>query len=197
MTRADDSRAELFASEFEEQFAVAKSSRELAEAQFNLVLDAWIKCIKDGGKILFFGNGGSATQAQHLSTELVVRYRTDRPAISAVALTTDTGVLTAGANDFGYEQVFARQIEALGRNGDLACAFSTSGSSPSVNIGLRRAREQGLAVTGMTGGDGGEMAKIVDALIIVPSRSTARIQEMHLLFGHMLCLGLERELKYS
>ena len=160
------------------------------------MLNAWVTCINNGGKILLFGNGGSASQAQHLSTELVVRYSAARPPIAAVALTSDTSILTASANDLGYDQVFVRQIEALGRPGDLACGFSTSGRSPNVNLALKAALRCGLAVTGMTGGDGAEMAKIVEALIVVPSHSTARIQEMHLLLGHMLCFGLERELRY-
>jgi D-sedoheptulose 7-phosphate isomerase len=195
MNEAHDAIAELFASELEEHLAVARAAREVTEAQFKRVLKAWITCIKSRGKILLFGNGGSASQAQHLSTELVVRYGTNRSPIAAVALTSDTGILTGSANDLGYDQVFARQIEALGRPGDLACGFSTSGRSPNVNLALRAALQYGLAVAGMTGGDGGEMAHIVEALIVIPSRSTARIQEMHLLLGHMLCLGLERELK--
>jgi D-sedoheptulose 7-phosphate isomerase len=187
---------ELFAAELEEHCAVARAAREKTEAQFKLVLQAWIKCIKNRGKILLFGNGGSASQAEHLSTELVVRYGDNRPPIAAIALTSNTAILTGSSNDLGYDQVFARQIEALGRPGDLACGFSTSGRSPNVNLALRAALQCGLAVAGMTGGDGGEMAQIVEALIVIPSRNTARIQEMHLVLGHMLCLGLERELKY-
>jgi len=192
-----DTNVELIArlfDEFDEQAALAKLTRERTREPFRKVLDAWIDCARGGGKILFFGNGGSASQAQHLATELVVRYRDDRPAIAAVALTADTCVLTAGGNDMGFEKIFSRQIEALGRPGDLAFGLSTSGKSPNVNNALRLAVGRGLATAGMTGRDGGEMVRIAPNLIIVPSSNTARIQEMHLTLGHMLCLGLERAL---
>jgi len=196
MNKTDDKFTPLFNSELDDHLAIGEAIRGLIAPQFSRVLNAWVTCIKNGGKILLFGNGGSASQAQHLSTELVVRYSASRPPIAAVALTSDTSILTASANDLGYDQVFVRQIEALGRPGDLACGFSTSGGSPNVNLALQAALRCGLAVAGMTGGDGGDMAQIVEALIVVPSHSTARIQEMHLLLGHMLCCGLERELKY-
>jgi D-sedoheptulose 7-phosphate isomerase len=194
MTRTDVS---LFDFELEEHLSVGEAMRGPIARQFSRVLYAWVTCIKNGGKILLFGNGGSASQAQHLSTELVVRYRANRPPIAAIALTSDTSILTGSANDLGYDQVFVRQIEALGQPGDLACGFSTSGQSPNVNLALRAALRGGLAVSGMTGGDGGEMAQIVEALLVIPSHSTARIQEMHLLLGHILCCGLERELRYA
>jgi len=187
----------LFQSEFDEQFAVAQLTRDRLRASFENVLAAWVDCTKAGGKILFFGNGGSAAESQHLATELVVRYHDDRPAIAAIALTADSGILTAGGNDLGFDQIFARQVEALGRPGDLAFGMSTSGHSPNVIAALKVAATRGLATSGMTGGDGGELAKIAQTSIIVPSKTTARIQEMHLLLGHMLCVGLERALKYK
>ena len=196
MNKIDDKLTPLFDSELEDHLAVGEAMRGLIAPPFSRVLNAWVTCINNGGKILLFGNGGSASQAQHLSTELVVRYSAIRPPIAAIALTSDSSILTASANDLGYDQVFVRQIEALGRPGDLACGFSTSGRSPNVNLALQAALQCGLAVAGMTGGDGGEMAQIVEALIVVPSQTTARIQEMHLLLGHMLCCELEREFKY-
>ena len=195
MTANSEGIGDLFRDEFAEQFAVATRTRDETALAFQKILDACLSCIAGGGKILFFGNGGSASQAQHLAAELVIRYRQNRAAIAAIALTTDTSILTAGGNDLGFEQIFARQIAALGRPGDLAFGFSTSGRSPNVNLALKLALSRGLAITGFAGGDGGEMAKIVPNLLIVPSTTTARIQEMHLLLGHMLCIGLERELK--
>lgn len=158
------------------------------------MLDCWTACIRQGGKILFFGNGGSAADAQHLATELTVRYATNRRALPALALTTDTSALTAAANDFGYDQVFSRQVEALGRPGDVACAISTSGESRNVIRALETAREIGLVATGLTGKGGGAMVGLADPLIVVPSHTTARIQEMHITLGQMLCLGVERAL---
>ena len=187
--------AEFFEKEFAEHAALVEPTREATRLPFFKMLDAWVNCIASGGKILFFGNGGSAADAQHLASELVVRYREDRPAIPAIALSTDSSILTAGGNDFGFEHVFSRQIEALGRPGDLAVAFSTSGRSPNILIGLKTARERGLIAAGMTGDHKSPMLELADPLIAVPSRTTARIQEMHGLLGHMLCLGLERALK--
>lgn len=185
--------AELF-SEFDELAAVAAATRIRTADAFTRTLQAWIDCVQGGGKILFFGNGGSAAQAQHLSAELIVRYRDDRRSIAGITLTADTSILTAGGNDYGFEQVFSRQIEGLGRPGDLAFGFSTSGKSSNVNKALIVAKDMGLRLGGMCGRDGGEMAALVPDLIIVPSSTTSRIQEMHLTLGHMLCVGLERAL---
>jgi D-sedoheptulose 7-phosphate isomerase len=150
--------------------------------------------LRRGGKLLLFGNGGSAADAQHIAAELIVRYKTDRAAISAIALTTDSSALTACGNDFGFDTIFERQIAGLGRLNDVACGISTSGSSANVLRGLRQAREMGLATVGMTGGLGGDMRGCCDALIVVPSTVTARIQEMHTMIGHMLCKALELRL---
>jgi D-sedoheptulose 7-phosphate isomerase len=150
--------------------------------------------LRGGGKLLLFGNGGSAADAQHVAAELVVRYRAERRAIAAIALTTDTSTLTACANDLGFESIFERQIEAIGRAGDVAVGISTSGKSPNVLAGLRRARALGLSTIGLSGGEGGELPALCDALICVPSPVTARIQEMHILIGHMWCKILERRL---
>jgi D-sedoheptulose 7-phosphate isomerase len=150
--------------------------------------------VRQGGKLLFFGNGGSAADAQHIAAELVVRYKSDRRAIAAIALTTDTSTLTACGNDMGFDALFERQIEALGRPGDVAIGISTSGKSPNVLRGLRQARKDGLKTVGLTGGTGGEMGTICDSMITVPSPVTARIQEMHIAICHMLCVALESRL---
>ena len=144
-------------------------------------------CLRSGGKLLFFGNGGSAADAQHLAAEFVGRFVLERPGLSAVALTTDSSILTAVGNDYGFEQVFARQIQALGRSGDVAVAISTSGNSPNVLQGVREARKHNLKLVGMTGKDGGALARHADVAIRVPSTSTARIQECHIAIGHLFC----------
>jgi len=153
-----------------------------------------VTALEGGGKLLFFGNGGSAGDAQHLATELTVRYIRDRAPIPAIALTTDTSALTAIGNDLGYDQVFSRQVQALGRAGDLAIGISTSGRSRNVLRALEVARELGLGAAGLSGGDGGSLPGLADPLVIVPSRTTARIQEMHITLGQMLCGALERKL---
>jgi D-sedoheptulose 7-phosphate isomerase len=158
---------------------------------FAHTLSIWEASIRRGGKLLIFGNGGSAGNAQHIAAELVIRYKTDRAAIPAVALTVDVSTVTAAANDMGYEAVFARQVQGLGRVGDVAVGISTSGRSPNVLAALREARTRDLATTGLIGGDGGPMRALCDAAIVVPSTVTARVQEMHLLVSHMLCKALE------
>jgi D-sedoheptulose 7-phosphate isomerase len=151
-------------------------------------------CVRAEGKVLLFGNGGSAADAQHIAAELVIRYKTDRPAIAALALTTDSSALTACGNDLGFDSVFSRQVEALARKGDVAIGISTSGRSANVLAGLIEAQRKGALTVGLAGGDGGEMAKVCDAMIVVPSGVTARVQEMHILIGHMLCKALEQRL---
>jgi D-sedoheptulose 7-phosphate isomerase len=149
------------------------------------------ECLRAGGKVLAFGNGGSAADAQHLAAELVGRFLRDRPGLSAFALTTDTSVLTAVGNDMGYESVFRRQVEAHGRPGDVAVGITTSGRSPNVVAALERARELGLVTVGLTGNGGGRLAGRVDYLVDVPHRETARIQEVHAMVVHVLCQVIE------
>ncbi|PHQ69415.1 MAG: phosphoheptose isomerase [Sneathiella sp.] len=186
---------EYFNSELDDHAAVlARTHADLA-APFQNMLRLWVTAIQNGHKILFFGNGGSAADAQHLSAELVVRFINDRKPIPAIALNTDTSALTAGANDLGYEQVFARQIDALGQPGDIAVGFSTSGTSPNIIAALEMARQKGLVPTAFTGRDGGRMPDLTDACLIIPAQSTRRIQEMHITLGHMLCGALEQSLK--
>lgn len=153
-----------------------------------------VGCLRAGGKLLICGNGGSAADAQHWAGELVSRFRYDRPGLAAIALTTDTSILTAIGNDYGYERVFARQVEALGRPGDLLFALSTSGRSANVVAALRAARAAGLGTVGFTGAEGGAMAALCDLLIQVPSDSTPRIQEGHEVLGHAICEMVERTL---
>jgi D-sedoheptulose 7-phosphate isomerase len=143
--------------------------------------------VAGGGRVLTFGNGGSAADAQHLAGELVGRYLRDRAALSAIALTTDPSVITALANDMGYESVFRRQVEAHGRPGDVAVGISTSGRSANVVQALAAARQRGLVTVALTGGGGGQLAGRVDYLIDVPTTSTPRIQEVHAMVVHLLC----------
>jgi D-sedoheptulose 7-phosphate isomerase len=146
-------------------------------------------------KVLLFGNGGSAADAQHIAAELVGRFHGERKAMPAIALTTDTSALTAIANDYGYDEVFARQVQALGRPGDVAIAISTSGKSPNVLRGVETARTLGLTTIGLTGGDGGALASRVDvSLCVSASTLSFRIQETHILIGHVLCELVDRRL---
>jgi D-sedoheptulose 7-phosphate isomerase len=159
-------------------------------------VDLVIGSLNTGGKLLLCGNGGSAADAQHLATELVIRMNPalKRPAIPALALTTDSSLLTAGANDIGYDNVFAREVEALGKQGDVLLAISTSGKSESVNLALRMARSRGLKTIGLLGKDGGTTKDLVDVAIIIPSDDTQRIQEGQITVGHILCALIEREM---
>ncbi len=153
-----------------------------------------VKCLRGGGKVLLFGNEGSAADAQHIAAELVGRYLQERPGLSAIALTVDTSALTAVSNDYGFERVFARQLEVLGRKGDVAVAISTSGNSPNVLRAVEVARASDLVTIGLTGGKGGRLKRLVDYCVCVPSDSTPRIQESHILVGHIICEIVEIEL---
>jgi D-sedoheptulose 7-phosphate isomerase len=177
----------------EEHQQVLNAVRELA-GPIEKVLQTWEAAVRKGGKILLVGNGGSAADAQHIAAELVIRYKADRAPIAAMALTTDTSALTACGNDLGFDQVFARQVAALGRPGDVLVGISTSGKSPNVLAALREARSRNIYTTGLSGGTGGDMPSLCDALIVVPSRITARVQEMHIMIGHVLCKSLELRL---
>lgn len=151
-----------------------------------------VEHLRAGGKILTFGNGGSATDAMHLAEELVGRYRSDRRPLPAVCLNTDASALTCIANDFGYNAVFARQVEALARHGDVVVAFSTSGNSPSITQGLAAARDARATTVGLLGRDGGDALALCDHAFVVPHTSTARIQELHTLALHLICEAVER-----
>lgn len=156
----------------------------------NLIID----CLKKNGKILLFGNGGSASDSQHLAAELVGRFKKDRNALPAIALTTNTSVLTSLANDYGYEVVFSKQVEALGQKNDVVIGISTSGKAKNVASGIRQAKKMGLRTVILSGGDGGELTKIADISLIVPSVVTARIQEAHITIGHIICELVEEAL---
>ncbi len=146
-----------------------------------------VEALLEGGKILLAGNGGSAADAQHIAGELVSRFEFDRPGLAGIALTTDTSILTAVGNDYGYNDVFARQVQALGRKGDILIVYSTSGNSVNILSALKVARSMGVASIGLTGSGNGKMNEICDFVLAVPSTSTPRIQEGHALLGHTLC----------
>jgi D-sedoheptulose 7-phosphate isomerase len=150
-----------------------------------------------GHKLLVFGNGGSSADAQHLTAEFVGRFVAERPPLPAIALTTNQAILTAWSNDYSFDDVFARQVEALGVEGDVAFGISTSGNSPNVVNALRRARERGLQTIGVTGSGGGKMAELCDVLLAVPLTSTARVQEVHLVTYHAICGAIEARLAHA
>lgn len=181
-----------FDAELDEHDAVARATRAL-KSEFIRLANVAETAINAGNKLVFFGNGGSAGDAQHLATELTCRYRVNRRALPAIAFTTDTSLITAAANDFGYETVFARQVEALCKPGDVAIGITTSGQSPNVIAGLETARGMGVVAAALSGKDGGRLVGLADPLLIVPSDTTARIQEMHILLGQMLCDVLEQK----
>lgn len=182
----------FYDAEFDEHAAVASATRGALRAPFLALCAAAQGALRSGNKLMFFGNGGSAADAQHLAAELVVRYRTNRAPLAALALTTDSSTLTAGANDFGYDTVFECQLRALGRPGDVAIALTTSGRSENVLRALRAARAIGAVPAAFAGKGGGALVGLADPLLVVPSDVTARIQEMHIALGHMLCDVLER-----
>ncbi len=186
--------AAFFTSEFAEHHDVARKSEAALGAAFAGLVGACVKSLRGGGKLMFFGNGGSAADAQHLATELTIRYKADRAAIAAIALTTDTSALTAAGNDFGFEHIFARQIEALGKPGDVVIAISTSGKSANVIAALKQAKAMKLVTAALGGKGGGALKGLADHLLVVPSDTTARIQEMHIMLGQMLCGAIEIEL---
>jgi D-sedoheptulose 7-phosphate isomerase len=178
-------------STFDDHAAVLSQTRQTCLQPLQRLIEEATMRLSNGGKILFFGNGGSASDAQHFATELTIRFAKDRRALAGLALTTDTSALTACGNDFGFHQIFSRQIEALGRAGDLAIAISTSGNSPNILAAVQQAKTTGIFTAAFTGETGGQLRDAVDLLIAVPSKTTARIQEMHILLGHLLCQEIE------
>jgi D-sedoheptulose 7-phosphate isomerase len=170
---------------------VAATQAPLIAAMIDVVWDS----IQQGGTLLLCGNGGSAADAQHIATECMVRLHTDRQPLPALALTTDTSLLTAAGNDYGFDTIFARQVAGLGRPGDVLLALSTSGNSPNVVRAVDVARQRGLRTLGWLGKGGGCLAKMVDIAFIVPSANTQRIQEVHITLGHILCGELERRVQ--
>jgi D-sedoheptulose 7-phosphate isomerase len=150
------------------------------------------EAFKAGNKVLLFGNGGSAADAQHIAAEFVNRFLIERPPLPAIALTTDTSILTSISNDYGYADTFAKQVKALGREGDVAIGISTSGAAANVLKAIKVAKDMGLKTVGLTGGEGGELAKIADIALVVDSPLTPRIQEVHITIGHVLCEMVDR-----
>jgi D-sedoheptulose 7-phosphate isomerase len=182
---------------FEESIAVKRRAVDAILPQVVRAADAMTASLRAGGKILSCGNGGSAADAQHFAAEMLNRFEIERPGLAAIALTTDSSTLTSVANDYAYEQIFSKQIQALGNTGDCLLAISTSGNSPNVTAAARAARQQGLRVIALTGRDGGHLAREIadgDVEIRVPAERTARIQEAHLVIIHCLCDAIDQAL---
>ena len=178
----------------------ARLHAKLPQDQITLILraaEAMATAMKRGRKIIWFGNGGSATQSQHMAGEFVGRFQAERRSLPSISLTENMASVTAIGNDYSFEQIFSRQIEGLGQAGDVAIGLSTSGNSGNVLAGLRRAKAMGIATVGLTGGSGGQMATLCDVCVCVPSSVTARIQEVHLTIGHILCGLVETALHGS
>jgi D-sedoheptulose 7-phosphate isomerase len=181
-------------SEGDEHKQTVEKTFATLQQPFSALLDACEKSIRAGGKIMFFGNGGSAADAQHIAAELSVKLYQERDPIAGLCLTLDPSAMTATGNDFGFEHIFSRQLHALGRPGDVAVGISTSGNSANVLNALAFARKMDIVPVGFSGRDGGKMKDACDHLLVVPANNTARIQEMHITLGHILCGALEKRL---
>jgi len=179
--------------EFEEHLKTSQATFESIGHSVEVAAKLCIDCLKNGNKILLFGNGGSAADAQHIAAELVGRYKTERKGLAAIALTTDTSALTSIGNDYGYDRVFDRQVEALANTGDVAIGISTRGSSANVTSALKLAKDLDCKTIGFSGRGGGEMNELCDINIVVPAQDTARIQEMHIVIGHTICHLIDLE----
>lgn len=188
------SATKIYSAHFQEHVDLLAEVESSCAAPLDSLAQRCVAALQAGGKILFFGNGGSAADAQHLATELSIRFVADRRALAGLALTTDSSALTACGNDYGFEALFSRQIEALGRPGDVAIGFSTSGNSPNVVRALQTAVSMQMTAAGFTGRTGGKLKEIADPLLLIPSNTTARIQEMHIILGHILCAEIEDRL---
>ena len=185
---------DIIENEFNEHIKVVNSLHNLTN-DVATSAQLCIDCLKNGGKILIFGNGGSAADAQHIAAELVGRYKAVRKGLPAIALTTDTSALTAIGNDYGYDYVFNRQVEALANKGDVVIGISTSGSSANVISALKLASELNCKTIGFSGQDGGIMKDICDINLVAPSEDTPRIQEIHIIIGHTICHLIDQEFK--
>jgi D-sedoheptulose 7-phosphate isomerase len=173
--------------EFNSHIKTSQKSMENLVGDIEIAAKICIETLNNNGKIIIFGNGGSAADSQHIAAELVGRYKTDRKGLAAIALSTDTSAITSISNDFGYENVFKRQIQAIANKGDVVIGISTGGTSKNVVYAIELANDIGCNIIGLSGKDGGEMNSICDVNIVVPSDDTPRIQEMHILIGHTLC----------
>jgi D-sedoheptulose 7-phosphate isomerase len=179
---------------FHENSALQEQVLAAHAATIAAMAEALIACLQAGGKVLLAGNGGSAADAQHIAAELVNRFLQERPALAAIALTTDTSILTATANDRTFDDVFSRQVEALGRPGDVLWLLSTSGRSPNLHRAVQAGRARRLTVLALLGGDGGSLLPLCDLALVVPSNRSPRVQEVHILIGHILCEVVESAL---
>ena len=188
---------EFFDEQILEHSRVLKKTKENTQQSFIKIVRLCVDIIRNGNKIIFFGNGGSASDSQHLATELCVRFSENRKPISAISLNTDTSVLTAIGNDLGFNHIFSRQIEALGKPNDLVVAISTSGKSKNIIEGLKKSREMQLKTVCFTGSNIENIIAYSDEVISVPAKNTSRIQEMHILLGQMLCNAIESELNLA
>ena len=181
--------------EFSEHLETAQATLEYIAEPLETTAKLCINSLQNGGKILIFGNGGSAADAQHIAAELVGRYKVERKGLPAIALTTDTSALTSIGNDYGYDRVFDRQVEALANKDDVVIGISTGGSSRNVINGLQTAKELGCKLIGFSGRDGGEMNDLCDINLVVPAEDTPRIQEMHIVIGHTICHLIDQAFK--
>lgn len=179
---------------FEESIRVKRAALEKNSLLICLAAEAIIDCLGRGNKVLFFGNGGSAADSQHIAAEFIGRFQKERRALPAIALTTDTSIITAISNDYSFDVIFARQVEGLGREGDIAFGISTSGNSRNVILAVEAAKGKGMTTISLTGKDGGKLAALTDISIIVPSESTARVQESHICIAHSICDAVERHI---
>ena len=179
---------------FEESIRVKRASLRQNKEAVLAAVDMLSGALKKKRKIIFFGNGGSAADSQHIAAEFIGRFQRERRALAAIALTTDTSVLTALGNDYGFDILFSRQIEGLGQKGDVAFGISTSGNSANVIEGVKKARRMGLKTISLTGNNGGKLARLTDISLIVPAKNTARIQESHICMAHAICELVEDRL---
>jgi D-sedoheptulose 7-phosphate isomerase len=184
----------LITQRFHEHIALGEQVLAAYAPTIAAMAEALVACLRAGGKVLLAGNGGSAADAQHLAAELVNRFLQERPALPAIALTTDTSILTATANDRAFDQVFSRQVEALGRPGDVLLLLSTSGRSPNLHRAVQAGRARRMTVIALLGGDGGGLPPLCDHALIVPATLSPRVQEVHILIGHILCEVVESAL---
>lgn len=194
MNSPSDSFTRWVIDEIEASIDVKRRTIEMQAPMIVAIAERVVDTFRRGGKLLLCGNGGSAADAQHIAAEFVSRFRRERRGLPAIALTTDTSILTAISNDYGYDRVFARQVEALGRSGDMVIGISTSGVSASVIAAMRAARNGSMATVGFTGASGGTLVDHVDLCLCVPSHNTARIQEVHITVAHVVCEIVERTL---
>ncbi|UCE20132.1 MAG: SIS domain-containing protein [Gemmatimonadota bacterium] len=185
---------DLIKTQLEESGALKKAIAETMLEKIAGIAEVLVQCLKDGHTIFLCGNGGSAADAQHIAGELSCRLRIERDGLSAFALTTNPSVLTALANDYSYNEVFSRQVKALAHSGDCLIGISTSGTSESINLAVKQARNIGVTTIGLTGRGGGTLAGLVDYALVIPSHDTQRIQEAHITIGHIFCDVIEREL---